>query len=35
MAANGLHWRQYGEFIASPPGADDQLKRDVETTDLV
>ena len=31
LAANGLHWRKYGEFVARPPGADDELKREVET----
>jgi hypothetical protein len=32
MTANGLHWRSAGEFVAGLTSADDNLKRDVETT---
>ena len=32
VTPNGLHWRQYGEFIACLPGGDDELKREVEAT---
>ena len=35
LAGNGLHLRQYGAFVACLPGADDELKRDVETTSYV
>ena len=31
ISANGLHWRSAREFVACLPGADDELKRKVET----
>ena len=33
LAYNGLHWREYGEFIAGLPGGEDKLKAKVEITD--
>jgi len=33
LAYNGVHWRQYGEFVAGLTSADDKVNRDVETTD--
>ena len=32
IAANGLHWRQYGEFVAGLTSANDKLKGNVEAT---
>src|SRR5688572_15854598 len=32
LRSNGLHWRQYGEFVAGLTSADDKLKLDVDTT---
>ena len=32
LRPNGLHWRSTWEFDAGLTGADDKLKREVETT---